>query len=893
MQSPAPALDRDSRGISKSLSCTGGGLRRALGPSTVLVALVSGCAVGANAPGDGGDAFTSSASSGLDSGGDTAKDHVPDTGPRDAAHDHATGAHDAGHDATSERDSGRDATAHDGGARDGTTDARVHTDAGDATVVDTGVDVFMPTVDASVCPNGMGTIAIVGGSAHIAFGATSINGEAWKVLGFGDNTVASAPALAPYGTGFLALFPSSGTTYIESTQWSAAPGAWSAPAPVLAAGGATATEVGTPAHAVLGACAELIYQGSNDDYYQGTYSGGTWGVADLTVGGMTTQDTGLSPASAAVAGGLVSIAFGGTDHGLYVDTWSPSGGYAAHPLTGLTGAGVSGVSPTLVALDGGSADLMIVYVEQTTNYLKSIVHTPASGWAAPVQVSTTATSTTSVSLAPLANGGVVMVYEGMNGLPYSSIYNPSGSTWTAPISVYPNSLPLQSPPSVAPGVCGVDAIVALTETEGVEVVTLTGGVFSAPVLINGTTQMVYATIATSSTALPLPDAAPPVDAPIADVGTGHDAAHDSSTKPDSSMVTAGFTCPGGQGTVALLGGSSIYAFGATSANGGAWAVSGLGQDTVGAPTALVPYGSGGYLGLFAASLTGYIESTLFTTGWSAPTAIGVTGGSTAAEVGGPALALLGANAELVYQGTNDKLYHGEYAAGAWGLASDPVGGTTSQDFSDTQPSTAAVGDTLFAAYDGTDNGLYVDTWQSSRGWGDESAIFGAGVGTIPPTIIALTPTSSGPSPDLMLVFEFQTSNIIYSTVHTPGVDAGAAWGPVQQVNATANTYSQVALAALPGGDVELVYEGENSFPYSVTYSGVGAAWGSPVAVYPEGDTLLSQPSVAPGICGYDAVAALVEQNGVQLTTFSSGTWATPVRVPGLSAMTFASIATTP
>jgi hypothetical protein len=62
--------------------------------------------------------------------------------------------------------------------------------------------------------------------------------------------------------------------------------------------------------------------------------------------------------------------------------------------------------------------------------------------------------------------------------------------------VYPSSLALASAPTVAAGVCNFDAIAALTEPAGVEIVSLKSGVWGTPVLLGGTGATTYATIAT-------------------------------------------------------------------------------------------------------------------------------------------------------------------------------------------------------------------------------------------------------------------------------------------------------------------------------------------------------------------------------------------------------------
>jgi hypothetical protein len=434
-------------------------------------------------------------------GTDAAMDHLPDVFiPFDTgAHPPADGgAHDAsGHDAdaTTKPDG---AGGHDATALDSTSGPDAEDAAGDAT----GTPDVTSTLDASVCPSGTGTVALVGGTSTLAFGAYSTNGAAWKLTSFAGQSVTSTPAVVPYGLGFLAAFTSASTADLESTLFTSggAP-SWSAPATLPTSGGVPATGIGAPGLALLGANAELVYQGSDNKFYHGAYSASTWGQASDPVGGAAAaQDYGPSAPSVASVGSTLYVAYDGGDGGLYVDSWTSSGGWAGAVPVG--GAGTGGVPPTLIALTGGSADMLLVFEVPSTNLLYSSFHTAGGGagtWSAPVIVDATANTATAASVAPLAGGGAVMVYLGTtDAFPYASTYSPTASTpWTTPVKIYPNSLPLSSPPTVAAGTCGVDAVAAITQTVGAEILTLKGGTWSAPVLVGGTASMKYATVATS------------------------------------------------------------------------------------------------------------------------------------------------------------------------------------------------------------------------------------------------------------------------------------------------------------------------------------------------------------------------------------------------------------
>jgi hypothetical protein len=472
-----------------------------LGSSFLLLAVIpaAGCSSSGKATQPNGPVFD------LDAGSDAVTDNPPDAHfTFDAPLDHAApgdaGSHDTGaHDAHTDGDA-TVGPGHDGGVDAVSADSPVANDgSGDGAMsADVGT-----TLDASVCTSGTGTIAIVGGTASVAFATTSKNGGAWATTTFGSSSVSAAPAIVALGSGLLSVFPLATTDYIQSTLFTpGASPAWSMPVAVPALSGSVAPAVqsGAAGLAALGADAELVYRGSNTDFYHGIYTAGAWGPAnDPVMASGEPEDTGPSAPSVAVVGSTLYAAYDGNDQGLYVESWTSAGGWAG--AVPIAGAGTSGVPPTLIALTSGAADLLLVFEVQTTNDLFSVTHTPGSGggtWSAPVAVDPTANTANAVSLAPLTGGGAVMVYLGaLNSFPYFSIYAPAGATpWTVPASVYPSSLALASAPTVAPGVCNVDAIAALTEPAGVEIVSLKSGAWGTPVLLGGTGATTYATIAT-------------------------------------------------------------------------------------------------------------------------------------------------------------------------------------------------------------------------------------------------------------------------------------------------------------------------------------------------------------------------------------------------------------
>jgi hypothetical protein len=412
---------------------------------------------------------------GVDSGSDTATDYPPDGAIVDVrARDQL--ARDAATDAHTEDGRAADAQSSDGGI-DGASDVSSY----DA-----------PTGDGGSCPSGHGTIALVGGTTSLAFGATSKNGAAWVTSSFPTASVGAAPGLIALSGGFLTVFPAATTDEFQSSVFTST---WSTPASIFAVGdsGGPALGVGAPALVAAGSSAHLVYLGSNDKFYHDTFTASAWGAANDPVGGAAEQGFGDTPPTAAFVGTTLYAAYNGSNSMLYVDPWTGGTWGAA---AAVSGASVSmGVAPTLVGLASG--DLLIVY-ETSGNALYSAAYSGGT-WSTPVAVDGTTASTNSpVSMAPLPAGGAVMVYLGAtDSFPYFSIYSPMPApTWTAPAKVYANSLPLESAPTVAAGTCGVDAVAALTLTVGVEIVTLTGTTWSSPVVVGGTGSMTYASIAT-------------------------------------------------------------------------------------------------------------------------------------------------------------------------------------------------------------------------------------------------------------------------------------------------------------------------------------------------------------------------------------------------------------
>jgi hypothetical protein len=403
---------------------------------------------------------------------------------------------DAGDGAASDAEPGDDATTDTGSSPDTASpiDSGAAADTGstaDGPAAETGTtdasDGGPPGSDGGGCTSTMALLAM--GASGLA--ESHFSGGTWSAaatVGTGGATPPALPGLVPFSGGFLGAFVTGGGQldgigYVSS---------WSAPSQI----GST-TAQGTPALAVTGSTAEVVYWGGDGKYYLGSYATGTWtaGMPVTPQGG--TQSFGSSgPAAAAVGSSVVAVQ-SGTNGTLYDQTWTAGTWQAANAHSGTSV--VTTLSPAVVALQGGTADLMIVYVRGTDDHLDYTTRT-AGTWSAPAEVydvsGNIAYTGFTPTLAALPGGGAIVVWQGGNNMAYASTYT-AGTGWAAPAQI-PSTTTVVSAPAVATGVCGASAIAAYVLTGGqVEVTSLTGTSWSTPSAIAGATGMQSVAVATS------------------------------------------------------------------------------------------------------------------------------------------------------------------------------------------------------------------------------------------------------------------------------------------------------------------------------------------------------------------------------------------------------------
>jgi hypothetical protein len=185
------------------------------------------------------------------------------------------------------------------------------------------------------------------------------------------------------------------------------------------------------------------------------------------------------------------IVQGGSDSYLYDQTWNVSW-QAAHKQGS---AGVQNtVSPAIVALSGGASDLLAAYLRNADYKVMAVARTAGTWTPSPMQIDVNAFTNDPVALAPLPGGKALLVFRGTDQKAYFSTWDGT-STWTAPAPV--TTAVVLSTPSIAPGVCGADAVVAWAESGGgVRWSTFTAGTFSSPQSLPGTNGAKFVAVAT-------------------------------------------------------------------------------------------------------------------------------------------------------------------------------------------------------------------------------------------------------------------------------------------------------------------------------------------------------------------------------------------------------------
>lgn len=366
----------------------------------------------------------------------------------------------------------------DAAVKDVTSDAPVADGAADAS--DGSVDA---QADASTC---VATTVILAGNGSTLVGA-SAKGTAALASASLAGSVTDRVSVVPFGAGFLGVARAADDSIVSTVFGGAS---WSA---ATAVGVVTTRDA--PVLAVTGAIAHLVYQQKDFKFYHGQYTASAWDAATDPVGVGVAQSYGpRGPGFAAV--GTTPVVLQAGDDGFLYDRDDPGGVWTVAHQQAATSVEKT-EPPALVALTGGSAELLGVYLRQTDFKIMSVTRTSGT-WAGPVLLDVNAYANEPVHVAPMSGGRALLAYRGSDGKAYFSVYDPTKSpVWGIPAALGSTAPLVESAPAIAPGVCGDDAVVAYAATGGaVSVTRFAGGTFGPAVAVTGTSGAKYVGIAT-------------------------------------------------------------------------------------------------------------------------------------------------------------------------------------------------------------------------------------------------------------------------------------------------------------------------------------------------------------------------------------------------------------
>lgn len=345
-------------------------------------------------------------------------------------------------------------------------------DAGDAAPVDAGQDGAPACAATTVILAGNGSSLFGGGGSSTVASATAVTGSATDRI-----------SIATLATGFVAVTKGASgsvSSAVYSSSWGAA------------ADLASAKTVAAPAVATFGKNAEAVYLDATYKFQHRTFTAGAWTTTDDQVGG--TMAPSFGPSAPALTGTSAELAFAqaGNDHNAYVQSDVAGTWQAAVKVSGM--AGIQSMAPPAITTMSGGVDLLVVFADDSGGFKLTSAARIAGTWAPPVALGTTVYTSEPMSLVALPAGKALLAYRGGDMKPYFAIWD--GTSWTAPAGFLSANPVIDTTPSLAPGVCGDDAVAALVVGGGVQIAHFSGGSFKGPDSVSGVVGALYAGIAT-------------------------------------------------------------------------------------------------------------------------------------------------------------------------------------------------------------------------------------------------------------------------------------------------------------------------------------------------------------------------------------------------------------
>jgi len=333
------------------------------------------------------------------------------------------------------------------------------------------------------------------------------------------------------------------------------------------------------------------------------------------------------------------------------------------------------------------------------------------------------------------------------------------------------------------------------------------------------------------------------------------------------------------GMIAVLAGSASGLTGAVQDRGGAWKGAPIPGGAALSTPALVAFGSG-FLGVTRGA-GNTLQSTTYTSAWSAPATFGVAGVKTA-----PSLTVVGTKAHVVYSagaGAAANFVHGINAGSGWDGASEPVGSAMGV----APVGLAQAGADLGFAQAGTNNGLYFlaragTTWTSYVGPDGIEGIDGAGAAELAsPALVSVDGKF-----DVVLVYADKDG---VNKLRWVGRDATSkTFTAPADVNGSntnyASTLEPIAIARVSPFTLLATFRGTDGKGYYVsgTLSPTTINWTSPAPLATGGVAVDETPRPAKGVCGDDGVIAFASAGQVKLVRLRGSALTAPEPVTGAS-----------
>jgi hypothetical protein len=221
----------------------------------------------------------------------------------------------------------------------------------------------------------------------------------------------------------------------------------------------------------------VLFQGSDFKHYYTAFDNGAWSAAQPT------DSFGPNAGDIAALGNNAAILFNDgnannalTSRGRVNGAWQPGVQLATQVNFDI--------SPALITMNGGAAELMAIWPYNTQGPLRFARRT-GGAWGATANVPTVLTNERVAAVA-IPGGNVALVYRGIDGKFHGMVFVAFLNTWQGPYNL-PGSPDITGTPAIAPGVGTFEGEVAFISNGQVfhSRFNLESQSFTAPVAVGG------------------------------------------------------------------------------------------------------------------------------------------------------------------------------------------------------------------------------------------------------------------------------------------------------------------------------------------------------------------------------------------------------------------------